>query len=234
MYKELAKYYDKIYYRKDYKAESEKIHRLIRKYKKTNGNEMLDVACGTGNHIQYFKKYYNITGVDLNREMLAIAKKKIPRAKLTLGDMRTFRLNKKFDIIVCLFSAIGYMLRIRDLQKTINNFKAHLKPGGLIIIEPFISVNQYKKRFLNANYINEPNLKLTRIARNKKVRDVLFITFHFLISDRKQIRYLIDKHQLRMYSVKEYLGSIRKTGLKAKFIKDGLMSGRGLYFGIKK
>ena len=75
MYRQLAKYYDKIYSTKDYKSESKRIHSLIKKYKKTNGKELLDIACGTGNHIQHLKKYYDITGLDLDKEMLSIVKK---------------------------------------------------------------------------------------------------------------------------------------------------------------
>src|SRR5213593_3816746 len=122
MYKDLAKYYDKIYYWKDYEDESVKIHGLIKKYKRSAGNEMLDVACGTGNHIQHLRKYYNITGVDLNREMLDAAKKKLPKTKFIQGDMRKFHAGKKFNVILCLFSAIAHMLTINDLQKTLKNF----------------------------------------------------------------------------------------------------------------
>ncbi|MEI8008852.1 MAG: hypothetical protein WCI00_05715 [bacterium] len=47
IYRELAKYYDLIYSSKDYKKEADIIHKLITKYKKTNGNALLEVACGT-------------------------------------------------------------------------------------------------------------------------------------------------------------------------------------------
>jgi len=56
LYNKTAKYYDLIYGWKDYRKESEFIHKLIQKHKKNTGNELLDVACGTGNHIRYLKK----------------------------------------------------------------------------------------------------------------------------------------------------------------------------------
>lgn len=68
MWKELAKHYDLLYSWKDYEKESEVIHKLIGKYKRTEGNKLLDVACGTGNHIQYLKGHYNIRGLDLNKD----------------------------------------------------------------------------------------------------------------------------------------------------------------------
>lgn len=47
LYKELAKYYDLIYHWKNYKKETDKIKKLISRYKKSDGKALLDVACGT-------------------------------------------------------------------------------------------------------------------------------------------------------------------------------------------
>jgi ubiquinone/menaquinone biosynthesis C-methylase UbiE len=52
IYKELAKYYDLLYPDKDYKKESDKIRQIIKRYKKTGGNDLLELACGTGRHAQ--------------------------------------------------------------------------------------------------------------------------------------------------------------------------------------
>lgn len=69
---------------------------MIKNYKKSDGNEMLDVACGTGSHIPYLKDQFNITGLDLDKDMLNEAGKKLPGIKFVTGDMRTFKLKKKF------------------------------------------------------------------------------------------------------------------------------------------
>ena len=57
MYKELAKYYDLIYWRNDYKKELNTIRKLIKKYKMAEGNSLLEVACGTGKHLEYLKMH---------------------------------------------------------------------------------------------------------------------------------------------------------------------------------
>ena len=49
IYRHLAEYYDLLYPEKDYKKESDKIRKIIKRHKKTNGNHLLEVACGTGN-----------------------------------------------------------------------------------------------------------------------------------------------------------------------------------------
>ena len=94
MYKELAKYYDLIYSWKDYEKETAKINKLIKKQKNSDGNKLLDVACGTGKHLEYLKKKFSCTGIDLNEEMIAIAKSNISDISFDQADMINFNLNE--------------------------------------------------------------------------------------------------------------------------------------------
>lgn len=66
IFKDLAKYYDLIYSWKEYKNEAQVIKSLIEKYKKSDSNNLLEVACGTGKHIQYFKDSFSILATDAN------------------------------------------------------------------------------------------------------------------------------------------------------------------------
>ena len=105
MYREYAKVYDLIYSGKDYKKEAKEIKDLIKKNKKSKGKNLLEVACGTGKHLEYLKKDFNCTGLDLNEGMVKIARKRLPKSvKLSKGNMINFNLNKEFDIVICLFS----------------------------------------------------------------------------------------------------------------------------------
>jgi ubiquinone/menaquinone biosynthesis C-methylase UbiE len=233
MYKQFAQYYDSIYKWKDYKAESEKIRVLINQYKISRGKDMLDVACGTGNHIQYLKKYFNITGVDLDKYMLGIAKKKFPGIKFFLGDMRAFKLNRQFDVIVCLFSAIGHLRTYANLEKTIKNFSRHLNHGGVMIVEPFVSPEHYIEGRIHAYNMNEPNLILTRMNKSERKGNIGVFNFHFLVGENGKIKYFTDKQYLGMFEPKKVLTIMRNIGLKSEFLKNGLMKNRGLYIGVK-
>ena len=51
LFKNFGHYYNIIYASKDYKKEAEEIKRLIRKYKLSKGNDLLEVACGTGRYL---------------------------------------------------------------------------------------------------------------------------------------------------------------------------------------
>lgn len=232
-YKRIAKYYDSINTSKDYKSDSEKIRVWIKKYKTSRGREMLDAACGTGNHIQYLKKYFNITGLDLDPYMLRIARSKYPDIKFIRDDMRTFQLNNQFDVIVCLFSAIGHLRTYENLNKTIFNFSQHLKKGGVLFMESFININRFIPGYLAADYVNEPVLKLARMAVSKKKKNIMFVDFHFLAGDKGKIKYFTEKMQIAMFETRRVLNIMKSAGLHAKCIKNGLMEARDLYIGVK-
>ncbi len=232
IYKNFAKYYDSIYKWKDYKSESEKIRAFIKEYKTSRGKEMLDAACGTGNHIQYLKKYFNITGLDIDRDMLGIARKKYPGIKLLRGDMRTFKLNRQFDVIVCLFSAIGHLKTYSNLEKAIRNFSFHLKPGGVMIVEPFVDPKKYINNILDAYVVDEPDLKLTRMNRSKRKGNVAIYDFHFLVGEKGKIRYFVQNIELGMFESKKVLTIMKNSGLRAKFLRKR-EEYRGQYIGVK-
>ena len=132
------KYYDDLYASmgKDYAAETEKLHVFIEKYKRTERNTLLDVACGTGTHAGFLCKYYDVEGVDLNSNMLKVARKKYPGIRFTQGDMRNFDFDRQFNVVTCLFSAIGYMTTKADLIKAIKNMSRHFSRAESYLWNP--------------------------------------------------------------------------------------------------
>ena len=131
MYMQFANYYDEIYHFKNYQEEVEKIETLIQLHKKSSGNYLLDVACGTGNHIAYLKQHYTVEGLDFSPEMLRIARKKHPEVVFHRGDMTSFKLNHRFDIITCLFSAIGHVKIKARMRRAVRNMASHIQRGGV-------------------------------------------------------------------------------------------------------
>jgi len=59
MYKKYAYVYDLIYSNKNYKKDSERIRKFIKRYKKTKGRDLIEFACGSGNFLKYLKKDFN-------------------------------------------------------------------------------------------------------------------------------------------------------------------------------
>jgi len=135
IYQKIAKDYDSIYYWKNYENDILIVESFFIKYG-TKVRYILDVACGTGNHdLLLAKKGYKITGIDLNIEMLSIARNKVRNGFFQSCDMKNFELNQRFDAVICLFSSINYNLDLMELKRTLGNFYSHLKPNGICIFD---------------------------------------------------------------------------------------------------
>jgi len=235
IYGEQARYYDLIYSFKDFAEDARKIISLISKYRNIGGNDLLEIACGTGEHLKYLNKKYNCLGIDLNQGMLNVAKNKVKGVKFERANMINFDLNKEFDIITCLFSSIGYVKTKDNLRKTINNFAKHLKKGGLVLIEPWFTKKSYRSGFPHITTYQDDNIKIARCSVSEVKGDVSILDMHYLVAEKnKKVKYFIDKHELGMFDKDDILEIMRNEGFKVRYIKKGLMKDRGLFIGIKK
>ena len=233
-YRELAKYYDLVYHKKDYKKESGKLLKLISKYKKSKGNDLLEVACGTGKYLEHFKKYFRCVGCDLNKEMLKLARKRIKKVLLKKCDMINFDLKKKFDVILCLFSSIGYVKTYANLKKAILNFARHLKPAGVVIIEPWFYGKALKPGKINLAWYDGKDVKLARACFTDVKGNLSYLKCQLLIVEKgKGIKHFVDEHEMGNFAPVKFLKFMREAGLKAKHVK-GLRKGKELYIGVKK
>src|SRR3989344_4193757 len=107
--KKYAEYYDKFNIGKYYANEVDLIESVLKKFG-VSGNKILDLGCGTGLHEKEFsKRGYDVTGLDLSEEMIEIAKKRNPEYKFFIGDMSNFEVGEKFDAVITMFSALGYL-----------------------------------------------------------------------------------------------------------------------------
>jgi SAM-dependent methyltransferase len=229
-----ADYYDVIYdaVGKNYLAESKRLRQLIRLHKKSKGNTLLDVACGTGRHVSYLKSSYSVEGLDLNRRLLTIAKRRNPNIHFHRANMLAFNLHRQFDVVTCLFSAIGYMTTVHNLRRAVRNMSLHVKPGGVLIIEPWVTPRDFIKGKLRAVFVDEIKLKIARIDRSTVRGHISTLDFQYLIATPRDTQYFTEREKFGLFTHSEYANSIRLTGLKVVYYAKGLI-GRGLYVGVK-
>lgn len=227
MFNKSARFYDLIYGFKDYTEETEKLISWTRD-RCPQAKTLLDVACGTGEHLKHLGSEFEAEGLDLDVELLAIAAEKLPETNLHHGNMRDFDLGKKFDIVTCLFSSIGFMTSEADLTAAIHSMARHLGEGGVMLVEPWFAPGQWMVGHQHALFIDEPDLKMARMSEAGQEGNVSLLKFHYLISEPKGVHYETEDHRLGLFTVDQYLASFHQAGLKADYAEDGLM-GRGLY-----
>ncbi len=228
------KYYDDIYSAmgKDYVAETSKLHEFIQRYKCSDGNTLLDVACGTGTHAGLLSKHYKVLGTDLNADMLKAARKKHPEIRFVQSDMRNFDLGQQFNIVTCLFSAIGYMTTKADLQKAITSMNRHLLPGGVLLVEPWFTPEQWHVGNVSTIEVKKPALKIFRMSHSGKRGKVSLLGFQYLIGTAKGIQHITEHHEFGLFTHEAYMHSFKRAGLNVTHEPEGV-DGRGIYIGTK-
>jgi len=230
LYDRSAELYDAIYSFKNYEEEATKLNQIIQKRKRSSGNDLLEVACGTGNHVTYLKSHYAVEGLDINERMLRIARKKHPDIVFHRGDMVSFKLNKQFDAITCLFSAIGHLKTKRKLGLAIRNMSRHLKPGGVLVVEPWFTPQQWHRRSVHANFVDKPELKIARMNISKARGRLSVMDMHHLVATPKRVEHFVERLELGLFTKDEYLDAFRGANLETTYDPEGIM-GRGLYIG---
>lgn len=118
------------------KADIEKIFALTG----FKGGAILDLCCGPGRHaVPLAKMGYKVTGVDLTKFLLDKAKKRAQEQNVEIEwvqkDMREFRREGAFDLIINMFTSFGYFDDRRDDIKVLENMHFNLKKGGAVIIQ---------------------------------------------------------------------------------------------------
>jgi SAM-dependent methyltransferase len=227
-----ARFYDEIYAWKDYAAEARRIRRLIREYGPPNPRTLLDVACGTGGHLAYLSEDFESTGLDGTEGMLRVARRKLPSVRFVQGRMEEFRLHRRFDVITCLFSAIGYVRSEADLRRTIRNFAAHLTAGGLVIVEPWLTPAVYRGGTVHMGTFGDAQLPIVRMHLSEQHGRRSIMDMHHLVGTPKGVRHWVEHHDLGLFEIRTYLAAFRAAGLKARYLANGLTKQRGLYVAV--
>jgi SAM-dependent methyltransferase len=231
IYTDAARWYDAIYAHKDYAAEASNLHAFIAGHMQRPARTLLDVACGTGRHLAELQSWFEVEGADLNEALLGIAQARLPDVRLHRADMRSLDLARSFDVVTCLFSAIGYMTTLADLQAAIAAMARHVAPGGLMIVEPWWPPDNWivdgKPRSV---FIDQPDLKIARISLSGREQDVAVMEMQYLIGSADGIIHFREEHRMALFTAGEQIAAIQAAGLEAIHDPDGL-NGRGLFIG---
>ncbi|MCK5131592.1 MAG: class I SAM-dependent methyltransferase [Candidatus Sabulitectum sp.] len=228
-YSHAAKYYDHLYHFKDYSREVEFIAKIIRKCQGDGEISLLDVACGTGVHIKHFRDhYFEAEGLDLSPQLLDTAGKRNPGVRFHKGDMTCFDLHRKYSVITCLFSAIGYVKTISGLESAAKCMADHLLPGGLLIVEPWFTPDAWRPGTVHTSIVDEPDLKIVRMNTSAVAGRVSVLDLHYLIGTPVETSHEFEKHELGLFTAVEMSSAFERAELAVDFDPEGI-TGRGLY-----
>jgi SAM-dependent methyltransferase len=230
MFSKSAQWYDALYSFKDYKTEAGQILNLLKK-KRPKAKTLLDVACGTAEHDRYLSKHYQVDGIDLEPEFVRIAAAKNPGGHFTQADMTDFVLPRTYDIILCLFSSIGYVRTLANVGKALACFRHRLNPGGLLLVEPWFTPGTWNPDYpVHMLTAEQDGVCICRMNQNDVEGRLSILNFHYLLGQGRSVEYFTERHELGLFTVEEMQAAFKQADFRVTYYPQGL-TGRGLYVG---
>ena len=179
---------------------------------------LLVIGCGGGKNVFNLKEEFSVTGVDLSPVMLAQARELNPECAFIQGDMRSFRLAETFDAVL-MDDAISYMNRLDDFTAALQTAHAHLKPGGVLIITPDVTAENFRQNHTTvtpaAPGTAPPGLEVVFVENiyDPDPTDQQYeTTVLYLIRDRGRLRIETDHWTLGLFSLDTWRQVLRQTG----------------------
>lgn len=167
--------------------------------------------------------------------MLGVARKNVKGVTFKQADMTALNLKREFDVIVCLFSSIGYARTYSNLKETVAGFAKHLKQGGVAIIEPWFTKDIYRVSAPHITTYEDDDIKIARLSVSKARGNVSVMDMNYLIAERdKDVKHFVDRHELGMFEIEKMKEIMEKFKLKTKFVPSGRKNNRGLLIGVKR
>jgi len=96
---------------------------------------VLDLGSGGGHVASHLSSGLDMTLVDMSPQMLEVSRRLNPGCEHVLGDMRTLRLDRRFDAVL-VHDSIDYLLDGSEVAAMAATVAAHLQPGGVAVLVP--------------------------------------------------------------------------------------------------
>lgn len=232
---ELAEVYETIYRSrgKNWTTEAEDVAQLIRR-RRPEAASLLDVACGTGAHLESFRKLFDdAEGIEIAEPMRKLALERLPGSIVHVGDMRDFDLGRRYDAAVCLFSAIGYLPSVDDLNSAIRCMAAHLAPRGVLVVEPWWFPENHIEGYVAGDMAHEEGRVISRISHSVLQGRATRMEVRFTVADAGGFHEFTEVDVLTLFTRDEYETAFEQAGCDLELL-PGPPSGRGLFVGIRR
>ncbi len=216
MYSDLVWTWPIISPKEDYIPEADEFYKAVKKHSKIPAKTLLHLGCG-GGHLDYtFKKYYQVTSVDISKGMLGLAKKLNPEVKYLTSDMRDVRLKNKFDVVI-IADSISYMLNEKDLLKAFTTAYNHLNPGGVFVTYAEETKERFKHNSVYTTIHKQKDTEIILIENlyDENQRDTVFESvFVYFIRKKGRLSIETDCHRLGLFKLNTWRRLLKKAGFR--------------------
>lgn len=233
MYAEHADLYDQIHSFQDCREAAEKIYAVVDEFN-PSASTLLDVGCGSGRQIEHLRSRFRVAGLDIDPAMLAIARKRLGlEVELFEADMADFALDRRFDVVTCLFGSISFLLTLENLRDAIAAMARHLASGGVLLIEPWLSPAQYWRNNIKLNISEVPNRKIAWMYVGREEGNIVTEDVHYLVGEPDGVTHFTQIQRHRLHSDEDFRAAFAAAGLTMVQYEPKGLFGYGLYVALR-
>jgi ubiquinone/menaquinone biosynthesis C-methylase UbiE len=216
----LAEIYDRIHHFKNYGGEVDFLKNCIAQ-RLPEARTLLDVACGTGNHLGGLSSSYDLEGLDYSTAMLRRAQEKYPATRFHHANMMEFDLGRTYDVVCCMFRSIAFAETSDNLHGAVASMARHVRPGGLVLIEPFFTPEAYWIGDIKLNTLDEKDLKIAWMYVSEREGEVGVMRNHYLAGRPTGVEHFEEVHRMGLFRHDDYRSAFKSANLQLEYDEVG-------------
>lgn len=185
------------------------------------GAKILEPLCGSGRFlIPFLERGFDISGIDLSKEMLEKLKQKAPNARVTQTDIANYAACEKFDYIFIPSGSISLFTDMRICKNILQKMRELLAPEGWFIFAVdtvFNKCNEDNEYRIGASVKTREGYDLILKWKNhydEKTQTQFLPSIYELYDDAKLLQSETMDFQTHLYRYGEMENYLKECGFK--------------------
>lgn len=220
LYAELAAWWPLVSAPADYAEEAVIYARQLRATCEGPARTLLELGSGGGNNASHLKRELELTLVDPAEGMLEVSRTLNPECEHHVGDMRTLRLGRLFDLVL-VHDAVCYMTTKADLRRAIETAFIHLRPGGAALFAPDYVRESFRPGTSTGGHDGERRaVRYLSWTWDPDPTDSTYVVdYAFLLRETDGgVRAVHDRHVLGLFGRDDWLELLAEAGFAAEHL----------------
>jgi len=194
---------------------------------------VLDLACGTGQHLACFEALgYATFGIDASRRMLDVAARRLHNTPLQQGFFHSFRRAEEAPLITCFFNALGYNTNLSELRQALQNIRANLLDDGLLVFD--VVCTTAAEPVFNVRAFEGNGLQFSRTFIGIPTAEGFKSTLYYVVFDGRSSE-VIEETTLRgIFSASDIQTALAECGFVVLYEGSGYTSGLTVFVALNR
>jgi SAM-dependent methyltransferase len=217
MYSDLAPWFHLLTHPSDYAEEADFAVRVVERTIVGDARTLLELGSGGGNNASHLKRRFECTLTDLSPEMLETSRTINPECEHLVGDMRTLRLGRTFDVVFA-HDALSYLTTENDLGAAIETAATHVRPGGVVLLVPDATIEIFEPGTDSGGHDGEDGRSLRYLEWTHAPEpgaSSYVVDYAILVREPDgAMRVIHDRHELGLFPEETWLRRLTRAGLE--------------------